>query len=385
MDKIRVLHLIQNLNIGGLERIAAQIAAGLDQSRFEAELWCLSGGGPLEHLLGNSVPVRTFDYKRYLFPGNLLSLSIEIRKGRFDIVHTHSYAPGIMGRISAKAAGIRIIFHHHHSISASMMNTRHRVCEQFVTGFLTDEVIACSEAAREFIVREKFVKNDKVTVIYNGVPDEFEKNSGLAEELKLELGVNDETVLTAVGSLTSVKGHIYLLEAVRIMLGSGLKVKLIIVGSGPEREALESRISEYGLSGSEILAGAREDVRPYLEIADIFVLPSLLESMSISSVEAMAKRLPVIASRTGGVTEVVNDGETGILVNPADPAQLAGAIEGLMKDRPARELMGEKGYARYRNMFTLAGMIDNIQGLYTAFYESKIKHAQTRRSKLQYP
>ena len=371
MNKIRVLHIIQNLSAGGLERIAAELAAGLDKDRFEAELWCLSGGGPLESLFKNKIPIKTFDYKRYLLPGNILSLAKRVKGGLFDIVHTHSYAPGILGRTAAKIAGVKVIIHHHHSVSASVMNIRHRLCEQFVTNVFTDKVIACSEATREFILREKFAKKDMVVVIHNGVPEEFEKPSGRAEGLKKELGITNERILTSVGSLTHHKGHIYLLMALKDVVKAVPGLKLIIVGAGPEKSALEKFIEENSLQRNVILAGGQSDVRPFLEIADIFVLPSLVESMSISSVEAMSKRLPVIASRTGGVTEVVKDGETGILAEPSDPSDLAKKIKYLLGNDETRKNMGKNGYGRYKEYFTLQKMKTEVQDLYLRCLESK--------------
>ena len=368
MNKIRVLHIIQNLNVGGLERIAAQIAAGLDKSRFEAELWCLSGSGPLERTFKDRIPViRMFDYRRYLLPWNVMSIAGNIRKGDFNVVHTHSYPPGIIGRLSARLAGVKAVFHHHHSVSVPYMNMRRRLCEQFVSNYLTDKVIACSYATKEFILKENFAKENKITVIYNGVPEEFEILSGKKDSVKHALAINDEKLLTAVGSLTKHKGHIYLLQALTKVLEVFPAVKLVIVGEGPERSTLEQYIKENNLSSNVVLAGSQSDVRPFLENTDIFILPSLREAMPLSLLEAMAKGLPAIGSRVDGIKEVIEDYETGITVSPANKDELAEKIIYLLRNTEIAIKIGNKGFEKYKVLFTFQKMIDNIQNLYLEF------------------
>ena len=369
MNKIRVLHIIQNLNVGGIERIAAQTAVGLDKNRFEAELWCLSGGGPLEAIFRDRInKIRIFDYKRYLLPGNIISLARRIKEGDFDIVHTHSYAPGVVGRIAARIAGVKAIVHHHHSVAAEIMTPRRNFSERLVTRYFTSRVIACSNAVREYIIANRFADERQITVIYNGVPAEFETHSGAGETLKQRLGIKSERVIAAVGSLAVHKGHIFLLEAFKEIVMTVPDARLLIAGEGPERPKLELFINDNMLSGKVMLLGNLSDIRPLLEIAEVFVLPSIIESMSISCAEAMSKYLPVAASRTGGVSEVVKDGETGILFKPADTAGIEKAVLRLLGDRNSAAAMGKKGFDRYIKYFSAGTMIERLQNIYIEIY-----------------
>lgn len=365
MRKIRALHIVQSLPIGGLERITSQIVSHLSPEVFDPEVWCLTGGGPLADSLRDSgVPVKVFGYRRYLLPWNILSIAQAIRRGNFDIVHTHSYPPSIVGRIAAALAGVPVRIYHYHTTSSWHRHLKYRVLEKATNNFLTDGIIACSHAVKNHVVAEKLCSESLVSVIYNGVERDFARTSSVPAVRTAK------TVLT-VASLTPHKGHLHLLHAATAVLKNYPDVRFIFVGDGPEKEKLHSFARDNGFAENLHFAGIATDVRPFLEAADIFVLPSLREGMPISIVEAMAHRLPVIASDVGGIPEVVVEGQTGFLIKPGDHGAMAARIIGLLEDRNKRETLGRNGYDRFLEKFTLATTLRDVQELYLRLLAAK--------------
>lgn len=372
MKKIRVLHIIQNLNIGGLEKIAVELAIALNNEKFETELWALTGTGPLENQLNDkNVIVKIFNYKRYLMPWNIISLRNKIKSSHFDVVHTHSYPPGILGRIAAKLAGVPVIIHHQHTNITSNMTNRQKVLERLASKYITDRIIVCSNDSKKILIKESFGTENNISVMFNGVKESFSQPSNTAEDLQKKLNLSKEKVIVTVASLTTHKGHIYILKAVPEIVKQFPDVKFIFAGDGPEKNNLEQFVSKNNIGRYIIFAGNQQDVRPYLEIADIFVLPSLRENMSVSIVEAMSKKLSVIASDLGGNPEIVINNQTGFLVESQNPEQLAEKIIELLKDNSKRKVFGANGYNRFKEYFTFENLVFNIQKLYLAYLNEK--------------
>ncbi|MFZ5800487.1 MAG: glycosyltransferase, partial [Candidatus Omnitrophota bacterium] len=142
------------------------------------------------------------------------------------------------------------------------------------------------------------------------------------------------------------------------------KVKLLVIGDGPEQQRLADSVQRLGLGAKIIFTGLRKDVREFIRGIDILVLPSLREGLPVAALEAMAAGKPVIATNVGGTPELISDGETGLLVKPADPLALSGALEKLLSDRQLAQTMGERGRKRVENYFSLAKMINETEKLY---------------------
>ncbi|MHB9155611.1 MAG: glycosyltransferase family 4 protein, partial [Endomicrobiales bacterium] len=304
-------------------------------------------------------------------PWNILSLAWKMRAGGFHIVHTHSYAPGILGRLAAKCAGVPVVIHHQHTSVSSQMTPLQKRLERLATCLLTDKVIACSHASREFLLRERFGGAHNTAVIHNGIAEEFAEASGRAENVRKQWGITDDKIVLTVANLWPHKGHLFAVKALSSLLQRFPGTKWIFVGDGREKEAVLRLAQDTGIIGRIVMAGLQEDVRPYLEIADIFVLPSLHEAISLSIAEAMAKKLPVVASRVGGIPEIVEHGTTGFLVPPADPEALAAGIGELLGDGALRKRFGDNGHERFKKHFTLGTMADRLHHLYREAVQAK--------------
>lgn len=359
---INVVHIVEDLKIGGLERVIENIVMTLDPLRFKVFILCLSKGGAIaDILINNYIEVIILNIRYYHNPISIIRVAKLLRTNKIDIVHTHAYPAGVLGRIAAILAHVPCIFHHIHSTYVDL-NKRNYFIERFL-GRFTDKIICCSEAVKKFVIKQEGISEDKLMVLYNGVPSPKPMNPRAIDALRETLGIPKETnIVGCVASLVQHKGHEYLLDAFKKVEN----VYLLLIGDGFLRTKLEQKASTLGMSERIIFAGAQIDVTPYMQLMDIVVLPSSeREGLGIALIEAMALSKPVVATKVGGVPEVVDDGHTGILVKPKDSDALTDAIIRLLASPSLKHTMGVHGRNKYLKMFTLEQMIRGVDELYT--------------------
>ena len=365
MNKLSVFHLVEDLKTGGAERVIADIVEGLDRKRFEARVWCLTRGGETaDELLEKGVEVRILGIWSYHNPLNIIRLSRLLKKEKPDIVHTHGYFASVIGRLAAKKAGLPIIITHVHSTYWEYKK-RHLLIERYLSR-CTHRIICCSEAVKNFVTGHEKIKEDKTVVIYNGVDEERFLPVQDPSPVRARLGIDRESpVVGTVSSLTPHKGQKYLIQAAAKIREKYPATRFLIVGDGPLRRSLEEQALGLSLQSSLIFTGARRDIPDLLSLMDIFVLPSSSrEGLGIAIIEAMAMEKPTVATDIGGIPEVVQDGETGLLVRPGDSAALAKAIIELIDNPDRAKAMGKKGRNRFAQKFTRKTMLSKIEDLY---------------------
>ena len=365
MNKLSVFHLVEDLKTGGAERVIADIVEGLDRKRFEARVWCLTRGGETaDELLEKGVEVRILGIWSYHNPLNIIRLSRLLKKEKPDIVHTHGYFASVIGRLAAKKAGLPIIITHVHSTYWEYKK-RHLLIERYLSR-CTHRIICCSEAVKNFVTGHEKIKEDKTVVIYNGVDEERFLPVQDPSPVRARLGIDRESpVVGTVSSLTPHKGQKYLIQAAAKIREKYPATRFLIVGDGPLRQSLEEQALGLSLQSSLIFTGARRDIPDLLSLMDIFVLPSSSrEGLGIAIIEAMAMEKPTVATDIGGIPEVVQDGETGLLVRPGDSAALAKAIIELIDNPDRAKAMGKKGRNRFAQKFTRKTMLSKIEDLY---------------------
>jgi len=227
-----------------------------------------------------------------------------------------------------------------------------------------DSIIAISEGVRTALIISG-INPDIIEVIPSGIdfsPFEAPKSRDyLRNELSFE---NDDYLVGVVAHLASHKGHKYLIEASRILKEKAPKIKIIIVGEGPLRMKLDKQAHETNVSEMVFFLGFREDIPQILASLDVFVLSSYLEGMGSSLLDAMASRLPVVATKVGGIPEVVINENTGLLVPARDSLSLAQAILRLYNDRTLAKRLGQRGYEVVHQKFSCRGMAEKIISLY---------------------
>lgn len=375
MEKIKVLQLVEDLKIGGAERIIASIAEGLERRKFEISVWCISGGGEIaDELKQTEIDIKILDIFSYHNPTNILRLAYLLRKAHPDIVHTHGYFASTFGRLAAILARTPVIVTHAHTTYYGFKK-RNFLIERLLSLF-TDTIVCVSQAVKRFVVEVEGINEKKTSLIYNGVgePSFFEVDSDDHVNRK-SLGLEEkDIVVVTVASLTPHKGHHVLINAATVVSKRHKNLRLLIVGDGPLRNKLEAYAKELRLSSNIVFTGQRKDIVSLLKLADLFVLPSTeREGLGIALIEAMAKGLPVIGTKLGGIPEVIEDEINGLLVTPGNPYELATAIDKLVIDRSMRMRMGMNGRKIYEEKFTAQKMIKHIELLYDELLRRRLR------------
>jgi len=239
--------------------------------------------------------------------------------------------------------------------------TKNSFMHRFLTPKLIDAVAVPSEGLKKQVVASGYISANQVTVIPHGVPDTVKKWTGDNARRELREKYNlpgDAIVCVTSGRFVEQKGHRYLLEAAPVVLEKSPQCKFLFLGDGPLEDNLKSRMKELSILESFIFGGMLDDFELELAGADIMVHPSIEEPFGFSIIEGMRARLPVIASRVGGIPEVVIDGETGILIESKSPEKITGALLDLLESPEKLKAMAGAGYNRWHDNFRLEIMVD---------------------------
>ncbi len=327
----RVVVLLQDLEFGGTQRYALSLLDHMDRGLFAPQVWVLRGGTemlPMAHEAG--VEVRWLSHCGRVSPMAILRLTHALLRERPDILYTLTVVPNIWGRLMGRLARVPVIV----SGYRNLLPKQH---ERWLWR-LSDRIICNAWALKETMTHRFGVEPSRVAVIPNGVDTTFFLPAP-------EKRAAEPTVVT-VGRLVWEKDPLSLVEAFALAAGRLPQARFVMVGKGPLTGKVEERIRSRGLEERVTLTPCASDVREILQQAWAFALGSVSEGVPNAILEAMSTGLPVVATRVGGIPELVQDGETGILVRPHDPAGLASALVALLQDAPRRQAMGVRARQR---------------------------------------
>ena len=360
MRPLRVVHLVEALGIGGLERVVQSLARHARAQGLAVEVLCAVRGGPVAAEIescGTRVSVLGATGYR---PRDILLTARALGKLGPDVVHSHGHFAGVLGRAAAWWAGVPITVHHLHSID-STLRERHLKLERFLSRF-THRVLCCSRAVAEHARRSLRVPEALLLVVPNGIepPPAVKREAALAR-----LGRPKAPVIGCLGSLTPHKGQAVLLRALDHLPGDRPLPTIVFIGDGPEKAALESLAAGRTRPSRVLFLGERPDARSFLPAFDLVVVPSIArEGFGLAAIEALDAGVPVVASRVGGLPEVVDENRSGLLVPPGDPASLAAAVLRLL-DRPEeRRALGAEGRRQVEERFRATLMGNRVLELY---------------------
>ncbi|MEU7856533.1 glycosyltransferase [Nonomuraea sp. NPDC049141] len=371
-----VFLVTDKLGVGGAERSVVLLARMLHRRGIATSVLVMFESGPYETLLrdeGISVIFLGFRSMRHITrdPINtlvaFLRLVFLLRRSRPDVVHAFLYYGYVICAPAARLAGVPVVVAGRRNLGYFKENRKKKALlavERAATR-VTDMVIANSKAVADVTLREEGVAPEKIAVIYNGLPPEAFDDASPAE-IDTEL-----PVVLCVANLRHPKGHGYLLEAVALMEERGVSCTLLLVGDGADRTALEEQARL--LSADIRFLGTRHDVSALLRRADVFVLPSLSESLSNALMEAMAASVPAVATNSGGPSELLEG--RGVIVPPGDCVALADALAGVLKDREHARGLADKAQTWARTHLTLDAMVDR----YVEAYQEIFRRKRSRR------
>ncbi|MCS7173084.1 MAG: glycosyltransferase family 4 protein [Armatimonadetes bacterium] len=382
--RIRVLHVITRLVVGGAQENTLLTVRHLDRTRYEVTLASGPSLGP-EGDLEAEVPedVTFVRIPELVRPPHALKDSVALRKlyrlmrrGGYHLVHTHTTKAGLLGRVAARWAGMPVVVHtpHGHAFHGylgSLGSWALRKVEAALARW-TDAIVCLTEAERLDHLRLKVGRPEQFEVIHSGVDlARFRTPLPNPTVKRRELGLPDwAPIVGCVARLVPVKGVQVLLEAVPHLRNRVPDAVVVFVGDGELRPQLERRARELGVEGAVRFLGLRRDVAEIVPLFAVAVQPSLNEGMGKAAVEAMAAGKPVVASATSGLVDVVRDGRNGVLVPPGDPEALARAVCDLLHHPDTARRMGEAA-RQDAEAYGVKAMIARLEMLYERLLRAK--------------
>jgi glycosyltransferase involved in cell wall biosynthesis len=353
---MRVLHVDTALSWRGGQNQVLLSARGMAARGHEVRLVCRSGGALAERARAEGVSTSTVGFRGDLWPPGLVSLTMLLRSFRPDVVQLHDphavtagllalrFAPGPVA-----VATRRVDF----PLRGPLSRWKYASCGR---------VIAVSRAIAG-ILETGGLGSDRIRVVYEGVPDRQPAPGG-SEALR-DLGIPEGSpVIGNVAALTDHKDHHTLMRAAALVLQRAPRARFVILGEGELRSSLEKEAAALGFGDRCVFAGFRSDLDRLLPAFTLFCLSSRLEGLGTSLLDAMCFGVPIVATAAGGIPEAVEDGVTGRLSPPGDPAALAGALVELLEDPDRRRALGAAGRRRFEKRFSADRMVDDTLRVY---------------------
>ena len=361
---IKVLRVITWLPWGGIEKRMVEVLKRLDRDKFSSIVCCLrSKEGVYEKELEKAgIRVIKLNFNSRFDLRGIQRLAKLIKEEKVDIVHSHMYRANIPSLIAGRLAKVPVKIVQIHNIE-DWKGRREWVMERLFFRW-ADKIVGVSKAVLDY--ERRFVKlpKDKTFVLYNGINlKEFEECE-VDKKLKLNLGIPERVkVVGLVARLHPDKGQDIILDIAKDIREKIGEVYFLFIGSGEYGEKLKERVRKEGLENCVIFTGGVKDIRRYYSLMDISVLPSRIEGFSNVILESFASGIPVIATRTGGNPEVIEDGKNGFLIDYGDKEELKEKIIKLLQDDDLRRKMGERGRKEVKK-FSLERMVEETEKLY---------------------
>ncbi|MCK4234467.1 glycosyltransferase [candidate division WOR-3 bacterium] len=370
--KNKILYIINNLLIGGAEKLLLSVIDKLNKDKYDIMVCCLYSNNPLKsEFEKRGVTVKSLGIKNNRDILCIFKLVKLLKQERANIVHTHLFYANIYGRIAAKLVRVPIIISTEHSNAPwrnkQRLKLKIRLLIDRVTAKFCDRIIAISESVKDNLIQWERIDPNKIVVIHNGINIKkyqiMDKNRD---------GSSSDSVIGCIGRLEPIKGHIFFMKAAARIFEKIRNVRFILIGDGSLRQDLEKLAQDLNISKRVSFLGFRDDIPELLSVIDVFVLPSLWEGFGIVLLEAMAMGKVVVASDVGGISEIVVDKKTGYLCPPMDPNTLADIVVGLLKDPLKIRTMGLVGRERVKKHFTLDKMVEKTEHVYNTLIIEKL-------------
>lgn len=364
-DQSRLMHVVLSLDIGGAEMLVYEWMRGLDPRRYDSQVCCLRKVGELgDRLTGQGFRVHDLASP----PGFKLSTIRDLRRvivdNRIDIVHAHTYSPFVYGAL-ARPRNVKLVYTEHGRLYPEIRRTKRRLVNPWLAR-RCHHIVTISEATRRAMEEYDALPAKRIEVIWNGVslPE-----AGLIDPVSRDdLGLAPEARIVGMASrMVELKNFPMALRSCAEVFREFPDVYLVIAGDGPVRASVERQCKEMRIDHRVRLLGMRDDLDRLIPAFDIFALTSLTEGISVTLLQAMAHRVPVVVSAVGGNTEVVQNRENGLVVPSEDSGAMADALRELLSSEKLCHELGRKAEERVRKYFSFDAMLDR----YTELYESR--------------
>lgn len=369
--KIKVLFVIDSLDIGGAEKLLSSTIKYLNKDNFGIAVIFLTGSGFLLKQ-AHMADIQTFgpvliNERNFLLA--IYRILKYIRVFKCDIIHTHLFYSNIYGRIAAWLAGVPVVVSSLHNpdytyeANSGIYFKIRKFLDRITGRRINDCFIAVSDAVKnDFLTNFGF---DNIITLYNGI------ELGALESNRPILDKKGEITILNVGRLHPQKGQDVLIEAFNLLSNAYPNLKLLIAGAGQREEYLKNLTAGYGLTNKVEFLGKHSEIKKILNLADIFVLPSLYEGFGIALIEAMAFGIPVVATSVGGVNEIIEDNKDGILVKPGNALEIAQAVKGLIDQPALARKLALNARAKVCEKFDIRFKVKQLEAVYQKLISNK--------------
>lgn len=388
--RVKVLRVIARLNVGGPALHVAYLTAGLADHGYDTTLVAgtIARGEESMAFVADAHNVRAetlSELHREISPVRdlraIVRLSQLIRRERPTILHTHTAKAGAVGRIAALLAGnarppiIVHTFHGHvlRGYFGRLTTFGFRTLERWLAR-MTTSLIAVSPEVRDDLVSLHVAPASKFTVVRLGIDlaQRVDNDDAQRRETRRQMGLRDDAFVVGwVGRMTAVKNTDSVVQALRQLIERGLDAYAVLVGDGPDRDHLERYAHDLGVIKRCLFLGYQEDVARFYDAMDVLLLPSINEGTPVSVIEALAAGRPAVATRVGGIPDVIRDGVDGFLVDLGDADALADRLADLAADPIRRAEMGASGRARVFERYAVERLVDDVDELYRSLLASR--------------
>jgi len=359
---MNILLVTNHLNVGGITSYCLTLATGLKKRGHNVYL--ASSGGELadkfreEGIIFVPIPIRTKSEISPKIIFSLIKLIPFIRKEKISVIHANSRTTQVLSLYLSRLCRIPYV-----STCHGFFQKR---AGRLIFPCWGEMTVAISDSVKEHLVNDFRLNPQRVRVIYNGIDTErFKKRNSVApERLRKELNLKEGPVIGIIARLSDVKGHIYLLEAMKEVIEGERRAQLIIAGEGKMKLQLLALCRTLGIENNVYFMPSAKDTIDVLSLLDVFVMPSLKEGLGLALMEAMAFGLAVVGSRVGGIENLISHAENGLLVPAADPKALGRAILELLLDKEKRLRFGSAASLFISKNFSAEKMSQQTERLY---------------------
>lgn len=377
--KLRILTLVDRpVETGGGEQLARTITMRLDPARFDRVLCATRPvtALSLEPILAAGVRVLCLERRSRAALAAWRPLISFLRDQRIDVLHTHKFGSNVWGTVIGRLAGVPVIIAHEHTWSYKGQSLR-RLLDREVVGRAAHVILAVSREDRRRMIEIEHIGRDRIRFIPNGIPP---RRLAHGANVRAELGIAPGApVIGSVGSLRPQKALHYLIECAALLVHAFPDLRVLIVGQGQEEPRIRSLIRRYDLEQTVVLVGQRSDVPEVLAAFDVAVSTSDWEGSPLAVMEYMAAGKPVVATRVGGIPDLITHGVHGLLVERGDVERLVQSIAELLRDPERRAAMGARGRRRQRLEFDIDLMVRRLEVLYEELFRVTERGRNERR------
>jgi len=371
-ERIRVLHLVESLEVGGMENGVVNIANQIDYSCFDFMICCFSKKGDLAKRLSNqNTKVLELNYGPGIHPEAVFSLARLFKRNKIHVVHTHGWgAKSLVGLLGAKLAGTPICINGEHGVL--YVEKWNKLLIQRIIARMFDHTLSVSEGLKIKLINRLGLNGKDITVIPNGVDTNKFHGNYPTEDLRKELNLkNSDFIVGVIGTLKEQKNQQIVIKALSEIRQKDYNLKLLLIGDGPDEAFLQKLVTSLGITEDVLFLGFRDDIPELLSLMDVIVLSSILDHEGMSNVilEAMASKVPVISTVSIGSKELIQDGETGLFFRHDQPSDLADKIILLKDNNGLRKAIITKAKKKILKDHTIDIMVKRYEDYYRYIFQ----------------